>query len=338
MVKDAVGGTVMNEKTMQLEDVQMTIPMAFIRWKADSAREQAEEMKEETFSQMLMRLMDERGVIARDLYTEACIDRKLFSKIKKHEDYQPKKYTAICLALGLRLSLSETKKLLEATLKKSPAYNAIMECLSAHYYGMLKSECFERLDISQGTFSRAVDDLVKCGYVHESVDRYAKGHPLRLQLVDPFLLFHYHFLASDKAETNRFEDFKSDAGKYTNWRGHAFEILCMYHIDHIKKALGISGVRTNEYSWVSKKKEAQIDLIIERDDGIINICEEKYTDTPFTISAEYERRLLKKMDLYRTETKTQTTLKLVMICTEDITGKANIEHVTRVLTLDDLFN
>ena len=232
----------------------------------------------------------------------------------------------------------ETKKLLEATLKKSPAYNAIMECLSAHYYGMLKSECFERLDISQGTFSRAVDDLVKCGYVHESVDRYAKGHPLRLQLVDPFLLFHYHFLASDKAETNRFEDFKSDAGKYTNWRGHAFEILCMYHIDHIKKALGISGVRTNEYSWVSKKKEAQIDLIIERDDGIINICEEKYTDTPFTISAEYERRLLKKMDLYRTETKTQTTLKLVMICTEDITGKANIEHVTRVLTLDDLFN
>jgi len=113
MVKDAVGGTVMNEKTMQLEDVQMTIPMAFIRWKADSAREQAEDMKEETFSQMLMRLMDERGVIARDLYTEACIDRKLFSKIKKHEDYQPKKYTAICLALGLRLSLSETKKLLE---------------------------------------------------------------------------------------------------------------------------------------------------------------------------------------------------------------------------------
>ena len=187
----------------------------------------------------------------------------------------------------------ESKRLLEATLKKSPAYNIIMECLSSHYYGMLKSKCFESLHISQGTFSRAVDDLVKCGYIHESVDRYAKGHPLRLQLVDPFLLFHYHFLSEEIPETTRFEDFKSDTGKYTNWREHAFEILCMYHIDHIKKALGISGVRTNDYAWVSENNKAQIDLVIERDDGLTNICEEKYTDTEFSVSAEYEEALLK---------------------------------------------
>ena len=103
----------MSEKTMQLKDVHMSFPVAFIRWKTDSPGDGTEGMAAETFTQMLLRLMEERGVTPRDLYTEACLDRKLFSKIKKHRDYQPKKYTAICLALGLRLSLQETKRLLE---------------------------------------------------------------------------------------------------------------------------------------------------------------------------------------------------------------------------------
>lgn len=233
---------------------------------------------------------------------------------------------------------NESKKLLEATLKKSPAYNEIMACLSTHYYGMLKQECFESLNISQGTFSRAVDDLVKCGYVHESADTYAKGHPLRLQLVDPFLLFHYNFLSKNISDNTKFEDIKNDIGRYMNWRGHAFEVLCMYHIDSIKSALGISGVRTNEYAWVSKNRDSQIDIVLERDDGIINICENKYTDTPFSISESYERNLLKKIETYREETNPQKALKLVMICAEGIEGVAHTEHISRTLTLDDLFN
>ena len=112
----------------------------------------------------------------------------------------------------------------------------------------------------------------------------------------------------------------------------------MYNIDHIKKALGISGVRTNNYAWVSENNMAQIDLVIERDDGLTNICEEKYTDTEFSVSAEYEKALLKKMNIFRVETKTKNALKLVMICAENLSGKANTEHITRVLTLDDLFN
>ena len=126
-------------------------------------------------------------------------------------------------------------------------------------------------------------------------------------------------------------------GKYTNWRGHAFEILCMYHIENIKKALGISGVRTNEYAWISEKNKTQIDLVIERDDGIINICEEKFTDTAFSVSPEYEQNLLKKRDTYREETKTKKALKIVMISAENIAGKANTEKISMVLTLDDLF-
>ena len=236
---------------------------------------------------------------------------------------------------------NESKKLLEATLKKSPVYNRIMERLSHNIYGMPKAQCQEELGISQGTFTRAVDDLVKCGYVHESKDNYIKGHPLRLQLVDPFLLFHYNFLSKNATvQVKTFDEYKSDTGKYMNWRGHAFEVLCLYHIEQIKNALGISGVNTNEYSWISSKKKggAQIDLVIERDDGIANLCEEKFTDTAFSISSEDEEDLLNKIELFKQETKTKHTIKLVMISAEGIKGSAHTEHITRVLTLDDLFD
>lgn len=236
---------------------------------------------------------------------------------------------------------NESKKLLEATLKKSPVYDRIMECLSHNRYGILKAQCQEELGISQGTFTRSVDDLVKCGYVHESKDNYIKGHPLRLQLVDPFLLFHYYFLSKNARErVEKFEEYKTDTGKYVNWRGHAFEVLCLYHFEQIKKALGISGVKTNEYSWISNKKEggAQIDLVIERADGITNLCEEKFTETAISIDSKVEDDLLNKIEVFKQETKTKNVLKLVMISAEGIKGSAHTEHITRVLTLDDLFD
>ena len=125
-----------------------------------------------------------------------------------------------------------------------------------------------------------------------------------------------------------------------NWRGHAFEVLCLYHIDQIKKVLGISGVKTNEYSWISRQKEggAQIDLVIERADGIINLCEEKFTDTAFSIGSKEEEELLNKIEVFKQETKTKHALKLVMISAEGIKGTSHTEHITRVLTLDDLFD
>ena len=235
---------------------------------------------------------------------------------------------------------NESKKLLEATLKESPVYNQIMEYLSQFQYGTLKSACRNCLNIPAGTFTRAVEDLIKCGYVHEYKDVYVKGQPLKLQLVDPFLLFHYKFLSAEKAKRyTDFNDYRSDTGRYTNWRGHAFEILCMYHIDQIKKALGISGVRTTEYQWTSaaSKDGAQIDLVIDRDDGITNICEAKYTDTPFSISESYEADMLNKIKTFKEETGNTNALKIVMISVSGIAGTAHTDHISKVLTLDDLF-
>ena len=113
----------------------------------------------------------------------------------------------------------------------------------------------------------------------------------------------------------------------------------MYHSNQIKNCLGISRVRSIVYPWVSqaKKNGAQLDLVIERDDGITNICEAKYTDKPFSISADYELELLNKISAFRQETMTNNALKIVMICSDGIAGSAHTEHISKVLTLDDLF-
>ena len=235
---------------------------------------------------------------------------------------------------------NESAKLLEATLSKSSSYSQILDRLSRKRHGMKKSACFEDAPIPKGTFHRAVDDLVKCGYVKEFTARRQRHKPIYLQLSDPFLLFHYAFLADGAADgVSSWADFSRDTGRYANWRGHAFEMLCLGHVAQVKTALGIAGVHTDEYPWESQSKagDAQIDLIIERADGIANICEMKFTDKPFAISADYEVKLLNKRDMFAQEAGIKHALRIVLVCAAGLAGVAHTEHVASVLTIDDLF-
>lgn len=236
------------------------------------------------------------------------------------------------------LLCDESNRLLEATLSKSPIYEQILSKLSHYNYGLKRSICQEELKLPNGSFGRAVEDLVKCGYVVEFKRNYEKNNPTYIQLVDPFLLFHYHFLSKDK-KINDYEELVNNTGAYLNWRGHAFEVLCMYHINQIKTALGISGVKANCYSWTNpeQKDSAQIDLVIERDDRITNLCEMKYTDKPFSVSKDYDSDLLRKRDIFKEKTGTKNALKIVLVSVNGLAGTANTEHISEVITLDDLF-
>ena len=235
---------------------------------------------------------------------------------------------------------NESSRLLEATLKKSAIYAEILKYLSAFRHGAEKQACFEQLGFSKGSFARATEDLLKCGYIREYKNEKMGRNPLFLQLVDPFLLFHYAFLSEQKkTEVSGWGEFMDREGLYSNWRGMAFEILCLQHTEQIKRALGISGVRTRLFPWMSKKKQggAQIDLVIERDDGITNLCEMKFTDKPFSMTAKYEAELLNKAEVFRDETKTKHAIRLVLISASGLAGVAHTEHLAQTLTLEDLF-
>ena len=234
---------------------------------------------------------------------------------------------------------NEASRLLEATLRKSPIYSDILELLSKHRYGLKRTECQGTLNVSGSSFTRALDNLIKCGYVIEYTRNYEHRKPLYIQLIDPFLLFHFHFLSKGEKQLTSYDDLSSDIGRYNDWRGTAFEMLCLIHAGQIKKALGIAGVKTDVFPWncTEKNKKAQIDIVIERADNITNLCELKYTDEPYKMTDEADQALIKKRDMFKEMTETKQSLRIVLISAHGLSGTAHTEHISEVITLDDLF-
>jgi len=126
------------------------------------------------------------------------------------------------------------------------------------------------------------------------------------------------------------------------WAGYAFESLCMKHIRKIKEALGISGVSTTESSWFYKdpkdrsERGTQIDLIIDRADNCINLCEIKYTNDPFTIDQDYALKLQAKKTIFLSKTHSKKSVFITFITTYGVSGK-ELGSVDVELTMNDLF-
>jgi len=234
----------------------------------------------------------------------------------------------------------ETKRLLDATLSESPIYEQILSKLAFTKYGMKKNALQDEIDASNGTFGRAMQDLVDCGYVIEYKKKYEAYNPLYVQLIDPFLLFHYHYLSKER-RLDCYEDLISDGGRYDNWRGQAFEMLCFHNVNSIKAALGISGVKTEIYPWYNsedqKNERVQIDMVIERADRITNLCEMKYTNKPFESDASFEQQLIRKRDVFKKKTGTSQTLKIILVSARGLSGTAYTSYISGIITLDDLF-
>jgi len=130
--------------------------------------------------------------------------------------------------------------------------------------------------------------------------------------------------------------------RWRAWSGYAFEGACLKHASRIKAALGIGGVQTTESPWRHAGSEiapgAQIDLLIDRADGTINICEMKFSEGPFTIDKSYAAELRQKRDTFRRITGTRKNLFLTMITTFSITDNAYAkELVANSVLADELF-
>lgn len=124
------------------------------------------------------------------------------------------------------------------------------------------------------------------------------------------------------------------------WLGLAFERVCLLHIPQIKRSLGIDRIHTEYYSWRSKNSQpaAQIDLIIERADQVINVCEMKYSEYSYIISKAEDTRLRNRMGSFLEETKTRGGLHLTFISTYGLKKNMYSDAVRNEVTMDDLFD
>lgn len=123
------------------------------------------------------------------------------------------------------------------------------------------------------------------------------------------------------------------------WSGYAYEQVCFLHIDRIKKGLGISGIESNICSWKSMKSEngAQIDLVIDRRDQTINLCEIKFSISEYVIDKTEDQVLRNKLSTFKEGTSTKKTLFLTMITSFGVKKNENYGLIQNELTLEDLF-
>ena len=140
-----------------------------------------------------------------------------------------------------------------------------------------------------------------------------------------------------------------DSPKWQSWSGYAFESVCWYHVDCIKKHLGISGVYAEISTWRSKKTTsadgnatshgAQIDLLIDRKDRVVNLCEMKFSVKPFVITKAYADILRNKIAAFRTETNTPKTTFLTFVAANGLADNEYARQLAHdVVDMDALFS
>jgi AAA+ ATPase superfamily predicted ATPase len=240
--------------------------------------------------------------------------------------------------------LSNEFNQLYASLFKSPEqYIDIVTALGKKKAGMTREEIIAATDkYSNGALSKVLDELEYCGFIRKYNGFDKKSKQAIYQLIDNYTLFYFKFIQQNENNDEHFWSASIDSAMHRAWSGLAFERLCMAHTQQIKVALGISGVLSNVYSWRKEADEtsdgAQIDLLIDRNDQVINLCEMKYSLSEYAIDAEYEQKLRNKKSAFIDATNTRKAVHLTMVTTFGIKTNVHSGIVQNEITLEDLFS
>ena len=238
---------------------------------------------------------------------------------------------------------NEYSRLFASLFKRPTRHMAIVEMLGKRKAGMTREEIVGLLpEGSGGEVSHCLEELCDCGFLR----RYNMPGTLKkgsiYQLIDNYVLFYFNFLRNRKGTDDRFWTLSYASGSVNAWRGLAFERLCLWHIPQIRAALGISGVLTDVYSWRAKKgasgeKPVQVDMLLDRGDNMIDLCEMKFSSGEYEIDAAENRRLADRVETFMRQTKTRKGVRVVMVTSFGLKHNKYSGNVQSVVTLDDLF-
>ena len=234
---------------------------------------------------------------------------------------------------------TEYSFLFNSLFNEATLYRRIVETLATKLKGMTRSEILEQLKTTDsGKFSDALDNLIKCDFLRRYQAFGKKERDMLYQLSDMYTLFYLRFVKNYHG-LNEHAWSNMEEGKRNAWAGYAFEQVCILHINQIRTALGISGMASDVCSWSyrSKEQSAQIDLIIDRGDKAIDLCEMKYSDHEYELKKDYVEWLRERRDLFREVTGTNKTLRLTMIASSGIKHNMYSSALQARLSLEDLF-
>ena len=225
---------------------------------------------------------------------------------------------------------------------KPEQYVNVVTALATKKAGMTRKELVDDCGIiDNGQLTVVLENLEYCGFIRKFNSINTKKKNALFQLIDNYTLFYFRFIAQNSINDNQYWTKVIKKPEYNAWCGLAFERTCLLHVEQIKKKLGISGVLTSVYSWTVRgtkgRKGAQIDLLIDRDDDIINLCEMKYTNAPYAITSDYDEVLQNKLNRFIEETKTTKAVRLTMVTSNGLVRNYYSDEILNQVVMDDLF-
>mgnify|MGYP002624260635 CR=1 FL=1 len=241
---------------------------------------------------------------------------------------------------------TEYEFLFRSLFKENTKYRQAVELLAEKMTGMTREEIMEGVKVSGGELSRILKNLNSCDFIRSYVEPRKKERGKIYQLTDMFCLFYLRFVQNHNGQDQRTWTNSRNTGKIQAWYGYAFEQVCLHHIPQIKQALGISGILSNHYAWHRKActdkdgnewKGGQIDLIIDRDDHVMNLCEMKYSREEYVIDRDYVETIRERTQMFRQDQKTTKNLRCTFITPYGVKKNMHSGIVDHQVKMEELF-
>ena len=235
----------------------------------------------------------------------------------------------------------EFKRLFSSLFRIPEPYLNIIRALVKKPEGMTREQLSKQLNISNnGKLGSMLTDLVYCDFLKafRVKSRKLKRNSAIYKLVDFYTLFYLSF-ADNVYNNSNYWTQKQETPTVNSWMGITYERVCMAHVAQVKKALGISGMASETYSWHGNDNDAQaqIDMLIERSDKMINLCEIKYSESVYSLTQDEFLKIGRRVDIFRKATHTNYGIVPTMITTFGLAQGMYAESISATVTMDDLF-
>lgn len=237
---------------------------------------------------------------------------------------------------------NEFDRLFNSIFAKPDRYRAVVRMLARKHIGFTREEISEGTGIAQGgQLSSILQVLETSNFVERYKPFETDSRHLKYRLSDPFCKF-YLTQVSGKQREEHFWQNNENLSALNSWRGYAFEDVCLKHVEQIKNALRIGGVSSENSTWSFKgtqgQKGMQIDLIINRNDKVVNLCEMKFTKDEFVVSDEYEKILRKRIDRISEIVSKRHNVQMTLVTTFGLKYGVHSGVFQNVVTIDSLFD
>jgi uncharacterized protein len=226
---------------------------------------------------------------------------------------------------------------------KSEAHISVIRVLAQTWQGMTRDDLIRKTQLTNGGHTtQIIDELVSSGFISAYYAFGKKKKELRYRLTDEYSLFYIQFIEPNRGEGKGTWQKLSQTQTWKSWTGYAFESICLKHVGQIKKAIGIVGVYSESSSFYSKadgqQRGVQIDLLIDRNDHVMNLCELKFYNTEFVPTKDFATEIRQKVGIFKALTNTPKQIFVTLISTFPLlSNQHSIGLIDQNLTMAVLF-